>query len=101
MREEQKVVSDIGYWTSIAWAPVPSLGIGKQYTITELGANLNLRTEPSLSGKILEKLPAGEVITVLDGFVDVDDYYWWKIQTQDGIEGWVVEVANWYKPLIE
>ncbi len=40
MREEQKVVSDIGYWTSIAWAPVPSLGIGKQYTITELGANL-------------------------------------------------------------
>jgi len=100
-REEQKIVSNVNSWSSVAWAPVPNLEIGKQYTLTELGANLNLRTEPSLNGKILEKLPAGEVISVLDGYVDIDDYYWWKIQTKDGIEGWAVEVANWYKPLTE
>ncbi|MBI5824179.1 MAG: PD40 domain-containing protein [Chloroflexi bacterium] len=99
--EEHKIVSDTSSETTIAWSPVPNLEIGKQYTITELGAFLNLRTEPSLNGKILEKLPAGEVVTVLDGFVDMDDYYWWKIQTQDGIEGWAVEVANWYKLLTE
>jgi len=100
-REEQKVISNTGYRTVIAWASVPSLEIGNNYTITELGANLNLRSEPSLNGNILEKLPADEVITVLDGYIDIDDYYWWKIQTQDGAEGWAVEVANWYKPLNE
>jgi dipeptidyl aminopeptidase/acylaminoacyl peptidase len=97
--EAQKIVSSTGTETIITWALVPNLAIGKQYTITELGAFLNLRTEPSLDAKILEKLPAGEVVTVLDGYVDADDYYWWKIRTQDNTEGWAVEVANWYKPL--
>jgi len=95
------IVPEVGYQTSVSWIPVPSLKIGKQYITTELGANLNLRSNPSLNGKILTKLPVGEVITVLEGFVDADDYYWWKIQAQDGTEGWAVEVANWYKPLIE
>jgi len=80
-------------------APVPNLEMSKQYTITALGANLNLRTEPSLHGTILKKILSGEVIKVLDGYVDAEDYYWWKIQTHDGTEGWAVEVANWYKPL--
>lgn len=97
--EEHKIVSNVD--SIIAWAPVPNLEIGKQYTITDLGAFLNLRTEPSLSGKILDKLPGGEVITVLDGYVDADDYYWWKIRTQDGTEGWAVEMAYWYKLLTE
>ena len=85
----------------LAWAPVPNLQAGMEYIITQSGANLNIRSEPSLQGKVLEKLPAGETITVLEGYVDADDYYWWKIQTQDGIEGWIVEMAYWYKPLNE
>jgi Tol biopolymer transport system component len=98
---KQVIVPNVGYQTSVSWVPMPNLEIGKQYTITEWGANLNLRTEPSLGGKILEIFPAGEVITVLEGFVDADDYYWWKIRAQDGTEGWAVEAANWYKPLNE
>jgi WD40 repeat protein len=97
--EEHKIVSSTGSETIIAWAPVPNLEVGRQYSITKLGAFLNLRTEPSLKGKIVAKLPAGEVTTVLEGFVDADDYYWWKIRAQDGTEGWAVEMANWYKPL--
>ena len=99
--DEQLVVPNVGDQASVSWLPTPSLEIGKQYVVTELGANLNLRMEPSLSGKVLEKLPAGEVITVLEGFVDADDYYWWKIRTHDGVEGWVVEMTNWYKLLTE
>src|SRR5262249_51908786 len=98
---EQKVLPNVGTWTSVAWSPVPSLEQGRQYSITELGANLNLRTEHSLNEKILKKLPTGETITVLEGPIDSDDYYWWKIRTQDGNEGWVVEMAYWYKPLNE
>ena len=97
--ENHKIVSSTGSETIIAWAPVPNLETGKQYIITELGENINLRAEPSLSGRIIQKLPAGGIITVLEGFVDADDYYWWKIHLQDGLEGWAVEVANWYRPL--
>ncbi len=97
--EEHKMVSDTG--SGFVLAPVPNLEIGRQYTIAELGALLNLRAEPSLRGEILKKLPAGEVITILEGFIDADDYYWWKIRTQDETEGWAVEVANWYQPLSE
>jgi len=97
--ENHKIVSGTGSETIIAWAPVPNLETGKQYIITELGENINLRTEPSLSGKIIEKLPAGEVITVLEGFVDTENYYWWKMKTQNDREGWAVEVANWYQPV--
>ncbi|MBC7878017.1 MAG: PD40 domain-containing protein [Anaerolineales bacterium] len=99
--EEHEIVSSVGSSAIIAWSPVPSLEIGKQYTITKFGELLNLRSDPSLNGNILEKLPAGEIITVLEGFVDADDYYWWKIRIQDGTEGWVVEVANWYKSIFK
>ena len=99
--EEYKLMSNVGYWTTLAWAPVPNLGIGQQYTITEAGAFLNLRTGHSLDEQILKKLPAGELIMVLEGPVDAEGYYWWKIRTQDGTEGWAVEQSNWFKPMNE
>jgi len=102
MSGNEKVISPpVQYPVESVWSFTPNLKAGNQYLVTQSGANLNLRSEPSLHGKILEKLPAGEGITVLDGFVDVDDYYWWKIQTRDGTEGWAVEMAYWYNPLSE
>jgi Tol biopolymer transport system component len=82
-----------------AWSPVPALHIGETYQITTAGANINLRNSSSLSAEILKKLGTGDEITVLEGFVDVDDYYWWRMRTADGTEGWAVDVAGWYAPL--
>ncbi|HRJ75853.1 MAG TPA: SH3 domain-containing protein [Anaerolineales bacterium] len=99
--EEQEIVSNIASLLTVIWSPVPNLEIGKQYTITDLGENINLRTDPTLNANVLKKLSAGEIITVLQGYVDADNYYWWKIQTEDNTEGWVAELANWYKLLNE
>ena len=57
---------------------------------------MNLRTEATLSAKSLRQLRSGEVIRVLEGPVDADGYYWWKIETSDGLSGWSVEMYAWY-----
>ena len=62
------------------WKPVPSLHISESYLITDAGTNSKLRAEPSLSGTSFLLLYAGDIVTVLDGPVDAEDYYWWKIR---------------------
>ena len=80
-----------------AWSPVPSLQAGGAYTITAWGNDLNLRTEPSLQGKTLKNLKEGDQVAVLDGPREADGYYWWKLRTADGTEGWAVDVSGWYR----
>ena len=80
-----------------SWSPVPILELSKTYNVTEAGANLNLRQEPSLSSTSLKRIQAGEEVLVLDGPVDQDGYYWWQIRTSDGIEGWAVEFFGWFQ----
>jgi uncharacterized protein YgiM (DUF1202 family) len=79
------------------WAKVPALVVGKEYIVTELGDKINLREKPSLKGKIIGKLHTGETISILIGPHDEEDYYWWQVRTADGIEGWAVEKAFWYR----
>lgn len=89
-------------WVSVdpVWSPVPSLIIGEKYTIAEAGANLNLRDSPSLSGISLMKLQEGEFVTILEGPIEADGYFWWKIRVGENVaEGWAVEVAGWYVQL--
>jgi Tol biopolymer transport system component len=81
----------------VAWSPVPGLLTGESYQITELGDNLNLRDKPALNGVMLKKLRQDDTITILDGPVQADNYYWWKMRTADGIEGWAVDVFGWYQ----
>lgn len=78
------------------WSPVPALQVSDLYRITAAGANLNLRESPSINAKVLKKLAEGDGVTILEGPVDADDYYWWRMRTEDGIEGWAVEVFGWY-----
>jgi hypothetical protein len=80
---------------------VPSLQIGSSYTITEWGDRLTVRDTPSLSGAFLTQLLEGETVTILEGPVDAEDYYWWRLRTEEGVEGWAVEVYRWYQPVGE
>jgi len=95
----QELLLNIDANSSIAWSPLPALVIGNNYAITELSDNLNLHSSASLTSDVLKKLKVGDIFTILDGPVDTDDYYWWKIRTTDGTEGWIVEMAYWYKLL--
>jgi len=79
------------------WLTV-SFQIGDVLTITEAGANLNLRETPSLDGAVLQKLQPGDTVTILDGPIESDGYTWWYMRTDaDGAEGWAVENYGWYK----
>lgn len=73
---------------------------GDAHIISAAGDNLNLRAGPSLSDTVLAKLHTGAQITLLEGPVEADGYQWWKMRSEDGLEGWAVEVAEWYIPAV-
>ncbi|MCU0486044.1 MAG: SH3 domain-containing protein [Anaerolineales bacterium] len=82
----------------LAWSPVPALNIGISYEITTWGDRLSLRETPSLGSAVITPLVAGDIVTILEGPRDMDNYYWWRMRTEAGIEGWAVEVSRWYRP---
>jgi hypothetical protein len=74
--------------------------IGDVYYITETGDQLNVRTQPSMSGSIVTKLKTGDYLEIVDGPVQAGGYTWWKITTSfygEGSEpiGWVRENQEW------
>jgi hypothetical protein len=78
----------------------PDVGEGEPPTSTEIatgvsvvvkgtkGAGLNIREEPSRQARIVVSAKEGAVLTVLEGPTEAGGYVWWKLQTQDGKEGW-------------
>ncbi len=51
-----------------------------------------------MAGEILRKLQPGDGVTVLAGPLAADGYTLWKLQTEDGTEGWAVNIPKWYAP---
>ncbi len=96
---ERQVTQFTGDWGPevIAWSTVPGLHIGGRYTVTELGKKVHVRKQPSLSSNVLKILPQGTEFTVMDGPTKADEYYWWQISLEDGVEGWVAESAGWFQ----
>ena len=84
---------------SPAWSPVPHLQIDGSYFITPAGSDLNLRKSTSLNARVLQKLKVGDTVMILEGPVYADYYYWWRLRTSDGVEGWAVDVLGWYAPV--
>ena len=56
---------------------------------------------PSQNGAVITQLLEGDVVTILEGPVDAEDHYWWRLRTADGTEGWAVEVYRWYRSVGE
>jgi hypothetical protein len=85
----------------VGWITIPlPMHLGQEYTITQSGTDLHLRSLPALSGTILRTLQPGDQVVLLDGPVGTDGYRWWKMSVvADGIEGWAVEHPDWYRPV--
>jgi hypothetical protein len=81
-------------WIEVSWP----FARDSVYQITALGDNLNLRELPTTQGKVLTKLRHGDEITILDGPVVANGYTWWKIKTNGDVEGWIVDIPDWYQP---
>lgn len=71
-------------------AAAGGLTVGKQAWVTRAGGlPLRLRTAPSLSADIRDRLQPGTEMTLLSGPQQADGHGWWNIRTTDGREGWV------------
>jgi hypothetical protein len=66
------------------------LAAGASAWVTRAGGlPLRLRSGPSLSGDVIDRLQPGTQMTLKDGPQQADGHAWWHIRTEDGKEGWV------------
>ncbi|MBZ0288691.1 MAG: tetratricopeptide repeat protein [Anaerolineae bacterium] len=64
---------------------------GKAVVTSTEGDTLRVRGGAGRSFEVIAQLEPGTIVTLLEGPQIVDDLSWWKIQTEDGLEGWAVE----------
>jgi hypothetical protein len=74
---------------------VPKLAVGKKAIVRE---PVNLRTQPSLSSRILFVLKPDTEVEIIDGpkktrLGDGTRYIWWKVKLKSGMIGWAVELS--------
>jgi hypothetical protein len=62
---------------------------GKARIVNTGGAGVNFRDRPTISGKLLRKLPEGNVYEIVGGPQEADGYTWWQLRdSTDGTLGW-------------
>ncbi len=69
-------------------APPPAPQVRRSVTIASA---LRMREAPSISAPVLETLPAGIPLDVLEGSVVADGFRWVRIRTPSGRGGWAVD----------
>jgi SH3 domain-containing protein len=74
---------------------VSKLEVGKKAIVRE---PVNLRTQPSLSSRILLVLKPDTEVEIIDGpkktrLGDGTRYLWWKVKLEGGATGWAVELS--------
>ncbi|MBN2303062.1 MAG: SH3 domain-containing protein, partial [Anaerolineae bacterium] len=77
-----------GWVGSPVWGPLFQVGDRARIHTTE-GDTLNLRVTPG--GDVVTRLVDGQRVTIMGGPLVVDGFRWWRVQTPDQIDGWVVE----------
>ncbi|MEO0563642.1 MAG: SH3 domain-containing protein, partial [Chloroflexota bacterium] len=55
------------------------------------GDALNLRVDPTTAANVLRVLQNGAMLTLLEGPVEAEGLFWWRVRADDGAEGWTVE----------
>jgi uncharacterized membrane protein len=68
--------------------PAEGITIG---AAVEIAATQRIRQDPGLGMEILRRLDEPAPATVLDGHRCVDDHVWWRVELDDGLEGWAAE----------
>jgi hypothetical protein len=64
------------------------LKIGDRVITTSI---LNVRATASTAGALLGNQPVGTAGTVISNVVAGSGFYWWSINFDSGVDGWVVE----------
>jgi hypothetical protein len=66
---------------------------GARVTFTD-GSDMRIREKPGFSENILTTVPEGTAIVILNSRKCVEGSTWWKILTDEGLEGWMAEDQN-------
>jgi uncharacterized protein YhaN len=75
---------------SAGGAVAGGLAAGASAWVTRAGGlPLRLRSGPSLSASVIDRLQPGTQMTLQDGPRNADGHAWWHIRTEDGKQGWV------------
>jgi hypothetical protein len=77
-----------------ATPPIVGLRIGGKATVgIDADTGLRGRREPSLNAPAVVTFRRDDVVEILEGPVEADNYTWWRIQNQRGV-GWSAQSAN-------
>lgn len=69
-----------------------SLLVGGDAVVTSTeGDTLRVRAGAGRGFEVIAQLEPGTLVTLLEGPQIADDLSWWKIRSEDGVEGWAVE----------
>jgi hypothetical protein len=66
---------------------------GARVTFTD-GSDMRIREKPGYSEDILTAVPEGTAIVIQNSRKCADGSTWWKILTDEGLEGWMAEDQN-------
>ena len=88
-------------WNIIRVLSLLSPTQGATYSISQAGDQLNVRASPSLEAEVVKKLHPGDRVEILGDMMQADGYYWWKINLDDQLEGWAVNIPEWYVPVTD
>jgi len=70
--------------------PGTALQAGQPARITA-PAGLNVRTNPSAGGSLVLQLGTGQLVTVVEGPTEAENFTWWRIDDGQGNIGWVAD----------
>ncbi len=98
---QMALLTEVGYFApGSPTAPIPGctgllvsrLVIGNRAQVTFIDGATNLiRAKPGFSQEVVDKVPEGAPLTILEGPQCADESTWWYIRTDDGLEGWMEE----------
>ena len=72
-------------------APPQRVTIGEQARVCTQSEDLIVREEPGRAGKTLIGIETGTNFMIVDGPSCANNWYWWKVELDSGLEGWVAE----------
>lgn len=94
---QQIVLNPTPYQTA---TPVPPSEPIQQARVFVTDEGLKLRDGPGTAFNLIENMPSGTVVTVLDGPVSSQGYTWWNVESAAGNMGWSVEAADGLTTLV-
>ena len=79
-------------------APPQRVMVGEQARVCTQSEDLIVREEPGRDGQELTRIKPGTNLMIIEGPVCANDWFWWKVELDPGLDGWVAEGGDEIDP---